>query len=315
MRFAIATLDRYLGIFEAFCLAGWTPTKLFTLPVRDPEFGTQARAIALAEKTGATVQLSRLSDADLSALGESGCEVLIVAGYDWKIPPWERALKYAVNFHPAPLPIGRGPYPLPRALLEQRPFWGMTCHRLSAQFDAGDILAAEHFALHADECHERLNLRVQMAGKRLAIRVARNFVTLWVAHGRKTAAVTGRAPRSANASSISRSRTPRCCAKCGPMVGPGASRMCMARGSSSNTRWPGRKCIGNYRARLPIWPGSRSSSPSPTVTSHSWKARSRRRTWPPNWRLPQACREASAPRVPHAHPDALMEPAEFTVPS
>lgn len=179
MRFAIATLDRYLGIFEAFCLAGWTPTKLFTLPVRDPEFGTQARAIALAEKTGATVQLSRLSDADLSALGESGCEVLIVAGYDWKIPPWERALKYAVNFHPAPLPIGRGPYPLPRALLEQRPFWGMTCHRLSAQFDAGDILAAEHFALHADECHERLNLRVQMAGKRLAIRVARNFVTLW----------------------------------------------------------------------------------------------------------------------------------------
>ena len=179
MRFAIATLDRYLGIFEAFCLAGWTPTKLFTLPVRDPEFGTQARAIALAEKTGATVQLSRLSDADLSALGESGCEVLIVAGYDWKIPPWERALKYAVNFHPAPLPIGRGPYPLPRALLERRPFWGMTCHRLSAQFDAGDILAAEHFALHADECHERLNLRVQMAGKRLAIRVARNFVTLW----------------------------------------------------------------------------------------------------------------------------------------
>lgn len=179
MRFAIATLDRYLGIFEAFCLAGWTPTKLFTLPVRDPEFGAQARAIALAERAGATVQLSRLSDADLSALGESGCEILIVAGYDWKIPPWERALKYAVNFHPAPLPIGRGPYPLPRALLERRPFWGITCHRLSAQFDAGDILAAEHFALHADECHERLNLRVQMAGKRLAVRVARNFVALW----------------------------------------------------------------------------------------------------------------------------------------
>ena len=179
MRYAIATLDRYLGVFEAFHRAGWTCVKLFTLPVRDREFGTQERAIALAQTAGAPIQLARIGAEDLQALGESGCEALIVAGYDFKVPPWQPALKYAVNFHPAPLPLGRGPYPLWRALLERQPAWGMTCHRLSAQFDAGDILAAEHFALVGGECHEQLNLRVQMAGKRLAERVARDFVALW----------------------------------------------------------------------------------------------------------------------------------------
>lgn len=179
MRFAIATIDRYIGIFESFCQAGWLPLKLFTVPVRDPQFGSQHSSIAFAERRGASIQLSRITQQDIADLGHAGCEALIVAGYDWKIPPWDSLVNYAVNFHPAPLPEGRGPYPLPRAILEQRPFWGVTCHRLSAAIDAGDILATETFALRLDECHESLNLRVQMAGRRLAERVAHNFAELW----------------------------------------------------------------------------------------------------------------------------------------
>jgi methionyl-tRNA formyltransferase len=179
MRFAIATLDRNLGIFEALCLAGWTPLKLFAVPVRDPQLGHQQNTIALAEDRGAAIQLSRISQKDIADLGVLGCEVLVVAGYDWKIPEWNGLVRYAVNFHPAPLPLGRGPYPLPRAILERRPFWGVACHRVTGEFDAGEILAAEHFPLRADECHESLDLRLQIAGKRLAARVARDFEPLW----------------------------------------------------------------------------------------------------------------------------------------
>lgn len=179
MRFAIATYDRYLGVFEAFCRAGWIPLKLFTVPLRDADFGNQRASIALAEQKGASIQLSRISQRDIADIGIAGCDVLIVAGYDWKIPDWNALLKHAINFHPSPLPVGRGAYPMPRAILENHSSWGVTCHRLTAEIDAGEILAAEHFPLRADECHESLDLRVQIAGKRLADRVARNFEELW----------------------------------------------------------------------------------------------------------------------------------------
>ena len=57
MRFAIATIDRYIGIFDTFCQAGWRAQKLFTVPIRDPEFGNQRAAIALAEQQSAAIQL------------------------------------------------------------------------------------------------------------------------------------------------------------------------------------------------------------------------------------------------------------------
>jgi methionyl-tRNA formyltransferase len=116
---------------------------------------------------------------DLADLRAQGCEALIVASYKWKIYDWLPFLKYAVNFHCSPLPDGRGPYPPVRAILEKRDSWAVTCHRLSSAIDEGDILAAENFPLRSDECHESIDLKIQMAAKRLASRVAGQFAELW----------------------------------------------------------------------------------------------------------------------------------------
>lgn len=179
MRFAIASYDRYLGVFEAFCQAGWVPVKLFTVPLRDAEFGNQAATIALAEQQRAAIQLSRMSQRDVADLAALGCDILIVAGYDWKVPQWSGHVNHAINFHPSPLPMGRGAYPLPRAILEKHSHWGVSCHRLSGDIDGGDILAVERFEMSAEECHESLDLRTQMAARRLAGHVARDFDALW----------------------------------------------------------------------------------------------------------------------------------------
>jgi methionyl-tRNA formyltransferase len=120
-----------------------------------------------------------MTKADMRHLREIGCEALVVASYGWKIPDWRESLKYAINFHPSPLPEGRGNYPPVRAILEGRTCWGVTCHRLSQEFDEGDILAAELFPLEPDECHEGLDLKIQMAARKLAARIARQFVQLW----------------------------------------------------------------------------------------------------------------------------------------
>ncbi len=96
-------------------------------------------------------------------LWESGCEVLIVVGYKWRIGDWRPYLKHAVNFHPSPLPEARGPYPMVRAIMENRKSWAVTCHQLDPGFDTGDILAAETFPLHDSESHESISLKIQMA--------------------------------------------------------------------------------------------------------------------------------------------------------
>jgi methionyl-tRNA formyltransferase len=178
MRFAITGCDRYFGVFEAFVRAGWRPLRLFTSAATS-ELDNQHRVIAFARQHGAAVQLRRLTARDLAELREQGCEALIVASYNWKVCDWRPFLKYAVNFHSSPLPDGRGPYPITRAILEKRERWAITCHKLTSDIDQGDILAAEEFPLRHDECHESLDLKVQMAGSRLAATIATRFTDLW----------------------------------------------------------------------------------------------------------------------------------------
>jgi methionyl-tRNA formyltransferase len=178
MRFAITLTDRYLGIFDAFLNAGWEPVKLFTAPVDNRMYHNKA-SVERAQKLGIPIQLSRMSDEDLADMQRQRVDALIVASYQWKIGDWERYVPFAVNFHPSPLPVGRGPYPLIRAITDGFTEWGVTCHKLSEEFDKGDIIAQDRFALAPDECHESLDLKIQFASRRLAERVANNFEPLW----------------------------------------------------------------------------------------------------------------------------------------
>jgi methionyl-tRNA formyltransferase len=178
MKFAITAVDRYYGVFEAFVHAGWQPLKLFTVPSANILSNQQA-VIGYAQKLNAEIQLSRMTERDLAELRDQGCEALILASYDWKVPDWRPYLRYAVNFHSSPLPQGSGPYPVPRVIFEQHPYWGVSCHQVTQKFDAGDVLATDIFALQADECHESLDLKIQMSAKRLAARVAVDLPALW----------------------------------------------------------------------------------------------------------------------------------------
>ena len=69
-------------------------------------------------------------------------DVVLCWGFSWKIP--QEALDVArlgsVNQHPALLPRHRGPIPLSWALREGDDVFGMTWHRMDAEFDTGAIL-------------------------------------------------------------------------------------------------------------------------------------------------------------------------------
>jgi methionyl-tRNA formyltransferase len=187
VRFAIATTDRYLDIFQGLVVRAWKPLKVFTCPVNN-RLHSNSAVIDFARHLHVDVQISRLTDANLRELATMGCEALIVASYDWRIGDWRPYLKYAVNFHPAPLPRWRGAYPVPAAILEQATSWGVTCHKVEPEFDSGDILKASEFPLAPDEDHDSLKLRTERAASRLAADVAEHFVAYWSA----AAAQTGR---------------------------------------------------------------------------------------------------------------------------
>ncbi len=178
LRFAFAGLDRSRGVFDALVAAGWEPVAMFSMPT-DNRHDSNQEIVELAAQRRLPMQLSRIVESDLDRLRQCRCDVLVVAGYGWKIPDWTPYLRHAINFHPAPLPEGRGPYPPMRALLEQKPVWAISCHKIAPDFDTGDMLAAESFQVAGDACHETLQLQLQMASRRLAALVAANFHDLW----------------------------------------------------------------------------------------------------------------------------------------
>lgn len=182
MRFAFAGIDFLSGVYEALVAAGWEPVKLFTRPC-DGVYDHNDTVVARARAARIPIQLSRLMPADVEELARRhGPETaLVVAGYPWLVRGWGGRLRRALNVHPSPLPTGRGPYPLFRAVLEGYETWGVSAHVLSEDgFDAGDLLAQELFPLPADACHESLLALCQMAAGRLATRLAADLPGLWV---------------------------------------------------------------------------------------------------------------------------------------
>ena len=178
MRFAITATDRYLNIFQAFVERGWSPVKVFTGSV-DNRIHRNSAVLDYARRLRLDVQMSRLTDANLRELTDRGCDVLVVASYEWRIGDWRPHLKYAVNFHPAPLPRGRGAYPLPAAILEEAATWGLSCHKVEHEFDSGDVLRTVELPLADSEDHDSLDLRLQLAARPFAADIADHFVEYW----------------------------------------------------------------------------------------------------------------------------------------
>ena len=178
MRFAVTCTDRYLNIFQTLLEHGWTPLKVFTAKV-DNRVHRNTAVLDYARRLKLDVQISRLTQTNLRELAEQGCEALVVASYEWRIGDWRPYLKYAVNFHPAPLPRGRGAYPLPAAILESAPTWGVSCHKVEHEFDCGAVLRQVEFPLAADEDHDSLDLKLQLAAKPLAADIATHLPEYW----------------------------------------------------------------------------------------------------------------------------------------
>jgi len=64
-------------------------------------------------------------------------------------------------------------------ILERASTWGVSCHKVEQDFDVGDVLKNIEFRISADDDHDSVDLKIQLANQRLAGEVADRFVELW----------------------------------------------------------------------------------------------------------------------------------------
>ena len=122
--------------------------KIFTCP-KLYEGEDSQRVVAFAQSHGIPYQMERVGEKDLKELAEMGCELLLCAGYYYRLPMTDAFPM--VNVHPAPLPSHRGAWPMPYVLLWGEAQGGVTIHQMEATFDTGNILLEEYFPLESTD--------------------------------------------------------------------------------------------------------------------------------------------------------------------
>ena len=120
------------------------------------------RVRAFAREREIPFHMGPVTGAELNALTAAGCEMMVSAGYAYRIPVEQTNLR-GINLHPALLPVGRGPWPMPVTILRGLEESGVTLHKLAPRFDEGDILAQTAFPLAPDEDLQTLTGKLQAA--------------------------------------------------------------------------------------------------------------------------------------------------------
>ncbi len=164
MRFAYLGYDAFFYCLQALLRAGHTPTAVFSFPV-DGVYEKNDRLRQFAEKEKLPFSPARVTEDTLSRLYRTGTELVFVAGYIYRLP--NVSFFPVLNFHPAPLPIGRGAWPMPTAILRGECLWGCAVHKVAPAFDAGDLLGRQLFSLTGTETLPALEKKIEHAAEKL----------------------------------------------------------------------------------------------------------------------------------------------------
>lgn len=177
MKIAYAGFDLMADALEALvCNANNELIKLFTCEV-DGVYEQKYKVERLAQILGSPATTDRITQQDIDELLDAGCELLISAGYYYKIPVDKRLPM--VNIHPSLLPYGRGAWPMPLAILDGLRESGVTVHKTEKDFDAGDILLQERFTIDRDETLVGFMEKVNRLLPSMMDRLTADFEALW----------------------------------------------------------------------------------------------------------------------------------------
>lgn len=172
MKIAYLGIDMLCSVLDALLEEGCEIMKIFTCPTDNvTEFNTKVTGTAAAR--GIPLTSDRITLEDLKELQAAGCELVVCAGYYYRVPIPEGMPM--VNVHPSPLPVGRGAWPMPLIIKNKLPLGGVTFHRMTEEFDRGDILMKETFPIREDETLQTYMERLSALVPEMVTRLVRDL--------------------------------------------------------------------------------------------------------------------------------------------
>lgn len=177
MKIAYFGYDFFFSCFELLVEQGHEILSVHSFEC-DNEYDFNLRLEAAAEKLGIPFLVEKPTQDDIEQLYAKGCELVIAAAYPYKIPELPNVL-YAVNIHPSLLPEGKGRWPLPWIVLKELKESGVTIHKLSQEWDSGDVLIQKKFKIFEDDNLETISAKSQIATKEALSELLTDFESYW----------------------------------------------------------------------------------------------------------------------------------------
>lgn len=145
----------------------------------DNVFNFNKETLKLAQELDIPFSTGKPQNIDIQVFIDQGAEVFLSAGYPYKIPPIDENLAYGLNLHPSLLPKGRGIMPTPTIILHQPEVAGFTIHKLSPEFDDGDIIYQKHFDITENDDVETISARTAVAAPEALSQLFSNLQHYW----------------------------------------------------------------------------------------------------------------------------------------
>lgn len=173
--------DYTLDIMQRLVADGHRIMQIFTFPC-DQMFSFNEQIHAFAAAHNITITEDAVERHALTSLIDRGCEVFLSAGYPYKIPTdvfAADAPPYALNLHPTYLPKARGVMPLPYVIMHEPDAAGVSLHKLSSEFDTGDIII--QYALNISDTTdiETLSARIAVRCPDIVSQTIADLPSLW----------------------------------------------------------------------------------------------------------------------------------------
>lgn len=116
----------------------------------------------LADKNNIAFTTEKITAEELKKqFEENNCDLIVSAGYQYRIPVEAVENCTGINIHPSLLPNLRGPWPIPWIILKGMKESGVTIHKLSAKFDEGDILIQGKFEVCENDNYFSLEEKIK----------------------------------------------------------------------------------------------------------------------------------------------------------
>lgn len=178
MKFVYCGYDFMIGTVERLIEDGHELTGIFSFPC-DNVFNFNKRCEELAQRYDLPFTTDRITSEDIGRLISGGTQCFFAGGYPYKIPPIDETRAFGINLHPSRLPKGRGIMPTPYILLGATDAAGFTIHKLTPDFDAGDIVYQKAFTLTPQETVETYSARIALHAPGALSQIFADFKRYW----------------------------------------------------------------------------------------------------------------------------------------